>query len=143
MSLIKDIKDDLSSLDLSPGSLRKFGIVVGSVFLLLSALFYYKNSRFSVISILFFTGLSLVISGFAFPVFLKWIYKIWMLIAFVLGWFVSRIILTALYFGVVTPISAAAKISGKKFLDVKFKDGKNSYWIKARSLQEKNYEKLF
>ncbi len=143
MSLIKDIRDDLKSLDLTARNLRKFGIVVGSVFLLLSIFFYYKTELLYILIVFFIFGGFLVICGFLSPLFLNKIYKIWMLFAFVIGWFVSRVILTVLYFGVVTPLSVAAKIAGKQFLDIKFKDGKNSYWLKVQSLKEKNYEKLF
>lgn len=143
MSLIKDIKDDLNSLDLTTRNLRKFGIVVGSVFLILSISFYYYIDSLYILIAFFIFGGFLVICGFLFPLILKKIYKIWMLFAFVIGWFVSRVILTVLYFGVVTPLSITAKISGKQFLDIKFKDGKNSYWIKVQSLKKKNYEKLF
>jgi hypothetical protein len=64
-------------------------------------------------------------------------------LAFALGWIVSRILITILFYMVVTPVSFIAKIFGKKFLDLKFRDSNNSYWIIRSSDSETDYRKMF
>ena len=54
--------------------------------------------------------------------------KIWMTIAIILGWIMTRVILSVLFFVIVTPISLIAKIAGKHFLDVKWDRSQQSYW---------------
>jgi hypothetical protein len=46
----------------------------------------------------------------------------------VLGFFVSRIILSIIFFGVITPIGLLMKLFGKDILDERIEKGKASYW---------------
>lgn len=139
MSWIKDVIHELNNLDLSVKSLRKFGITIGIVFILISVLFWDTvGVRFFFLS----AGIILFISGLLLPAGLKTIYKFWMGLAFALGWIVSRMILTLLFIFVMIPIGFIAKVFGKKFLDLKWKDGKKTYWIN-RSNREIDYEKMY
>jgi hypothetical protein len=45
------------------------------------------------------------ISGLFIPFFRKWIHKAWMGLAQIMGWFVSKILLTIIYFTLLTPIA--------------------------------------
>ncbi|KIX15639.1 hypothetical protein X474_03070 [Dethiosulfatarculus sandiegensis] len=65
--------------------------------------------------------------GLLLPRVLKPLYLVWMSLASVLGYFVSRIILTILYFLVITPIGLFMRLLGKDILDKKM-DSKQSYW---------------
>lgn len=141
MSWIKDVKNELASLDVSNKSLKKFGFVIGGFFLFLGLFFFWKGSYTNFRFILVLAGFTLFISGFLLPAKLKFIYKIWMGIAFALGWVVSRFILIILFYFVLTPIGFLAKLFNKEFLDIKFKDEKNSYWIEKK--KQTNYEKLY
>ena len=129
MSWTKDVKDELKALDISTKALRKFGLLVGGIFLLIGIWIYYSSQSF--IGIIFISvGALLLIFGLLFPNSLSGVYKIWMGLAFALGWIMSRVLLIILFYGVITTIGFIARIFGKKFIDLKFKDGKNSYWIK-------------
>lgn len=64
---------------------------------------------------------------------LKGIYRVWMGFAFVMGWFVSRIVLAIFFFLIITPVAMIARIVGKKFLHTEFKTGQSSYWIAKKS----------
>ena len=56
--------------------------------------------------------------------------KIWMGIAVVLGYFVSRIILGLFFFGVFTTVRALNRFIGKPLLDTVWdKTARDSYWI--------------
>jgi hypothetical protein len=68
-----------------------------------------------------------------------------MTLAVLLGWLMTRIILTILFYLVVTPIGLLAKLSGKDFLNRKFNREAQSYWIprKATTTDKRNYENQF
>lgn len=116
---IKNIKSDKSEC-------RKFGYTVGSVLILIAAilLFYDKSSSwyFGII------GLLLLAAGLIYPVILKPAQKIWMTLAVILGFIMSRVILILLFYLVVTPLGLAAKLLGKDFLDEKIQKERESYW---------------
>ena len=139
MSLIEEIKNIKSSKK----DLRKFGITVGSVLVVLAIVFYFLDRSYFI----YFgaAGLVLIIMGFISPVILKPLNKVWMGLAVVLGWLSSRIILLVVFYLVLTPISLIAKISGKKFLDLKYNSEKDSYWIKREIIKpdRSSYEKQY
>ena len=139
MSLIEEIKNIKSSKK----DLRKFGITVGSVLVVLAIVFYFLDRSYFI----YFgaAGLVLIIMGFISPVILKPLNKVWMGLAIVLGWLSSRIILIIVFYLVLTPISLIAKISGKKFLDLKYNSEKDSYWIKREIIKpdRSSYEKQY
>ncbi len=142
MSWIKDVAHELKSLDISRKNLIKFGMLIGGVFLLLSLFFMYKQILVNLRIALLIIGAYLFIGGIIFPEKLKTTYKIWMGFAFALGWIVSRFILTILFIFVMTPIGIIAKIFGKNFLDLKWKDSKTSYWI-VKEHKHIDYEKMY
>jgi hypothetical protein len=141
MSWIKDVKEELSALEISKKILRKFGLLVGGIFLLLGVwMFYQAHSITGLIFLIL--GALLFIFGFLLPNFLSGVYKVWMGLAFALGWVVSRVLLIILFYIGITSISFIARIFGKKFLDVKFKDGKESYWV-LRGDSKVDYSKMY
>ena len=64
--------------------------------------------------------------------FLKLLYRGWMKLAHVLGWVNTRIILSLVYFLIVTPLALIFKVIGKDPMCRKF-DEQDSYWIKRKS----------
>lgn len=139
MNIIEEIKNIKSTKK----DLRKFGITIGTALIVLTVVLYFLDKSYY----LYFgaAGLLLIIAGFLFPVILKPLNIIWMGFAIILGWFSSRIILTIVFYFVLTPISFIAKISGKKFLDLKYKTNENSYWIKREIIKpdRSSYEKQY
>ena len=139
MNIIEEIKNIKSTKK----DLRKFGITIGTALIVLTVVLYFLDKSYY----LYFgaAGLLLIIAGFLFPLILKPLNKIWMGFAIILGWFSSRIILTIVFYFVLTPISFIAKISGKKFLDLKYKTNENSYWIKREIIKpdRSSYEKQY
>src|SRR3990172_4960778 len=118
---IKNIREEKSHL-------RKFGLSVGAVLTLIGvALFLSGKSSF-----LYFgaAGLSLILLGLVLPQLLKPLNKIWMTLAIILGWFMSRLILTILFYLILTPTGFILKIMGKDFLKLRINKNVNSYWEK-------------
>jgi hypothetical protein len=88
-------------------------------------------------------ALLLLAAAFA-PSLLRYIYRPWIALAFAMSWLVTRVILTLLFFLVVTPIGLLQRLCGKGALEFRFKSGETSYW-QSRSTHPApaDYEKQF
>ena len=136
-------KEEFKHIKETKKDLRKFGLTVGGVLLIIAALLFYFEKP----SAIYFAviGGMLFISGMAIPQLLKPFNKIWMGLAIVLGFFMSRLILTVLFYLVLTPISLIARIVGKKFMILKYDKSVQTYWEKRTIIHKKqiDYERQF
>ena len=83
------------------------------------------------------------VPGLFFPRLLKPIFVGWMILAFPIGWLVSRIILMLLYFGVFAPVGFVLRILGHDPLRLK-KPEVESYWEeKTQQTSLRRYLKQF
>lgn len=130
---IKNIKSDKREL-------RKFGITVGAMLVLIGFAFQLFANNYNVYMVVGTIGALLVLSGIIFPKILLPIHKVWMTLAVILGFVMTRVILSILFYLVVTPIGFIAKIFGKDFLNLKIEKNKNSYWQKR---DDEEYQKIF
>src|SRR3954465_2227900 len=96
------INDEYQKLDRSSRALRRFGFTVGFVILFLGAvlLWRHRGAGWPLISI----GTVLVLAAGLAPLTLKWVHGPWMIVSLALGWMVTRILLTMVFFFVVAPI---------------------------------------
>ena len=133
---IKNIKEDNSTL-------RKFGLTVGTVLFVAGIVLYLtgKSSSFVIGGI----GVLLILFGLILPTLLKPLNKIWMILAVILGWFMSRLILFILFYIVITPIGFFLKLMGKDFLNRKIDNNSQTYWeTREKKITEKiDYERQF
>jgi hypothetical protein len=65
------------------------------------------------------------------PAAIRPLYTAWMVVAFPIGWTVSRIILGAAFFGVVTPMAVAFRAAGRDQLRLRRRT-ETSYWLPKR-----------
>jgi hypothetical protein len=137
------IHADLKKLRTSAGDLRKFGLTVGGVFILLGVLLLLRH-RSSYLSFLC-AGALLMASAVIWPRALKYVYIAWMALAFTLGFIMSNVILTLFFFLFVTPIGLLARLFQKDFLARKWDKRAASYWIQCgREMKTaKSYERQF
>lgn len=142
MSWIKDVKQELHDLEISKKILRKFGLLVGGIFLLIGYWIYHSYQS-PIFIIVLTVGASLITSGLLFPNILSGVYKIWMGLAFALGWLMSRVLLLILFYLVLTPISLIAKLVGKSFLDRNFSNKRDSYWVIRDTSKKVDYTKMY
>lgn len=145
MSLIKEIHTGISVLSFDRRSLRSFAwVMTAALFLLGTVLYFFGEVRERAV---WFIGASLLflLCGMAFPSVLKPIYKVWMLLALVLGWLMSRVLLTLVFFFLFTPISLIFKLISKDPLNRKIDRDKSSYWMPRTDFpkDKSSYEKLF
>lgn len=133
MSLIKEIKN----IESGTKQLKDFGRVMAVAFLVFAIIAFTKHKAVRadllVISLLF--G---ILSCFAlgrkvlFP-----LQKVWMAFACVMGFIMSRILLSLLYFIILTPIALIGRFLNKEFLQEKIDKNCDSYWIKRKTAYEK------
>ena len=140
---MKMILEEIKNIKESKKDLRKFGLTVGIVFLAIAAfLFWKEKGSYLALGIV---GGFLVIAGLFLPIILKPLNKIWMTLAILMGWVMTRVILTILFFTVLTPLGFIAKLFGKDFLDLKLDKEQNSYWEirEKKEIKPIDYEKQF
>ena len=120
------IREELKQLDTNARALRKFGWVVGGVFLLLGGWFLFRHKPVGP----YFAGAGglLVALGAVIPQALRHVYLGWMALAFTLGFIVTTVVLTLFFFLVVTPVGLIARCLGKDFLSQKLDPRSKSYW---------------
>ena len=137
------IHADLEKLKTGPRDLRKFGLTVGGVFVLIGALFLFRHRA----SYPFFLGLGAVLMTFGaiWPRALKYVYIAWMALAFTLGFVMSNVILTLFFFLFVTPIGMLARLVGKDFLARRWDKNATSYWLPCPRVTKtaQSYERQF
>lgn len=137
------IKQEIDNIKGTPQELKKFGITIGTVLILISIYLFFKQKEgaYWLLGI----GSFLILSGMLFSTVLRPINKVWMILAVLMGWVMTRVILSILFFLVLTPIGIIAKISGKKFLSLNRNKNVNSYWEKRKETKflPENYERQF
>jgi len=136
--------EEIKNIKSSKQDLRKFGFTVGIVLIVLGGILWWRGREFYVYVLV--VGGLLSFFGWVWPVVLKPIQKVWMTLAVVLGWFMTRVILSVLFYLVFVPIGRIARLFGKDFLDLKLNSSAESYWIGKDTQQEKSkeaYEKQF
>ena len=68
-----------------------------------------------------------------------------MTLAVIMGWIMTRVILSVVYFLVLTPIGLVARLTGQRFLGGPVEPEKTSYWRPRRDHppQREHYEKQY
>jgi hypothetical protein len=138
------IREELRQLPTTPRDLRKFGLVVGGVFLLLGLWFLLRHKP--VWPYLLSPGVLLTVFGLLAPRALRPVYLGWMAMAFALGLVVSTVLLTLFFFLVITPVSLMARLFGKDFLSLRLNPASTSYWLpreRRAPRQVADYERQF
>jgi hypothetical protein len=140
--MFSEIKIKVDSLKFSEKELRKVGIEYFLIFSVI-ALFMLRKTNpnagvFAAIAAIF------LFLGLFSPLSLKGIYKTLMFFAFILGTITTKIILTIVFFIVVTPLGLFLRLCKKDLLDEKIEKRKESYWKKIElNLDKSRYLKQF
>ena len=109
---------------------KNFGIVFFIVFLIIALwpLLYEKEIRYwsIVLSIIFF------ILGILNAKILTPLNKVWFKFGVLLGAIISPVVLSLIFYLIITPITFILRIFGKDVLSLKYKNS-NSYWLKKET----------
>jgi len=107
---------------------RKFGITMGIFFGLIAGFLFWRG-KVSAEYFAYVAGFFMV-AGLVLPMLLKPVYIGWMAFATVLGFVMSRVILTVLFTLVFTPAGLVMRVLGKDPLSQKIDPEASSYWIR-------------
>ena len=134
--------DEIKNIKTSNKDIRSFAITFAVILFFTSAiLFYYDKLIYKEI---FYSGAIFILLGLIAPILLKPIYLLWMVFAVVLGWFMTRVILSVVFYFIMTPIGLITRLLGEDFLGLKINKSA-SYWNHRESSNELNqdYSKQF
>ena len=122
---------------------KKFGKTMFYAFLIFGGLLIWKGKALGYYSF----GLSFLFLLFSWlaPTILIPIERGWMKVGYALGWVNTRILLTILFFVILTPIRFFLWLLRKDLLDQKIDRSKSSYWILREFgvIDPKRYERLY
>lgn len=109
---------------------RSFGLLFGAVFVLLAAYGWFFKSWSSVVELsLLGVALAFVLLGFVAPKILSPLNWLWFQLGQLLGKIVSPIVLGAIFFLLLTPVSLVTRLFGRDELCLKRKASQTSYWL--------------
>lgn len=137
------LKEEIKHIDSSDPAVKKTGLTVGVVLILISLLLWYLGNTL----FMYFSsagGLFIILALIAVRI-LKPFHILWISFSLTMGFVMSRVILTLLFYLVLTPVGWIAKMVGKKFMPLKFDKNASSYWEKRSEVpkQQIDYERQF
>lgn len=137
------IIEEIRNIKSGKSQLRQFGVTVAVVLCLLGIWVLWKKKDGQLYFFIFSSAFLFL--GLIAPFVLKPIHKVWMSLALLIGWVMTRVILTVLFYVVVTPIGLLARLSGKDFLGIRLDKDTNSYWIPRQTVKfdKRGYENQF
>jgi hypothetical protein len=137
------LREELKHIKSDRKELGKFGLTVGIALVIFGGIVFWSGKSYY--WYLIFTGLGLMAAGLLSPAILKPLQKVWMAAAITIGWFMSRVIIVVIFYLVLTPIAFIARLSGKRFLELKWDKSQPTYWnYRKVGISDKNrYEKQF
>ena len=122
---------------------QRFAFGLAVILVLIILIRYIFIDAFS--SYLLVAAFLIFIAGLLFPVLIKPIYVLFFYLSLVLGWISTRIILTVIFYLLITPIGLLARLFGKKFIEIGIDKKVPSYWISKiiREMDREAYNKQF
>ena len=141
--IVSEIINDIKAIDTSPRKIRDFGITFFVILALIGGALLYKGHGHGYL--LIGLGVLFLVAGLWVKSSLRALYKVWMGLAVVIGFFMSRIVLCVLFYVVLTPLGLVMRAFGKDLLNERWDHEAKSYWIRKESqpFDKKRYEKLF
>jgi hypothetical protein len=146
MNIIQEIKEEMRAAYRDP-STRDLN-VLALLFLVIPALIgayqlFLKGSSSGYVWMA--AGLVLCLCRLIPPLF-RAIYRVWLNFSVILGYFISRILLTIIFFVVIMPTGLLMRLFGKDPMDRKLDPAASSYWQKREPQEDASiarYERQF
>jgi len=140
MSILAEIK----AIQSSPKELRKFGVTFAVVCAVVTGFLLYKNHPAAMYYL--GAGVAFLFLALLLPLALKPLQICWMALAVVMGWVMTRVILSILFFIVITSMRCIGMVFRYRFLELKADPSATTYWIPRKSQPPRtveNYERQF
>jgi len=109
------------------GTDKSFGVVFSVAFLLISIAGFWNNTNWYMHTIL--ASLIFVILSFIKPVILRPLNFVWFKIGLLLHSIINPIIMSILFFIVITPFALIMRLFGKSPININYDNSAKSYWI--------------
>jgi len=107
---------------------RNFGLVVGAVFLAIGLLRFYLRDFQQVPYILWSLGGALVLLGAVAPPLLKPVFVLWIKLALVLNWIMTRVMLAVTFYLILSPAAILYRLFSGDPLKRALNPGEGTYW---------------
>ncbi|MDO8602981.1 MAG: SxtJ family membrane protein [Candidatus Omnitrophota bacterium] len=122
--------------------LRKFGFNIGLGLNILGCIMFYRRREHFIW--LAAIGSAALVSAVLYPKALKPLKKFLDKLIFIIGWLMSAISMSIVFYLIFTPIAILLRIIGKDLLNEKMDKKAASYWIKRKAsiFSEKSYEQM-
>jgi len=118
--------DSIKNLKPKSKDLRIFSLILLTILFVLIFFSYSKQNPFFIK--VCFLGSMIVMIGIIKPKLIEPIYFVWMLLGTMMGWILSRIWLSAIYFIIISPISLIMKLLNKTYIKTRLDKNVNTYW---------------
>ena len=119
-----------------------FGFFFSAVFFMFAGYFFYKET--------FIVAQNLVIVGLVFFVItlikadlLLPLNKLWMRFGYLLGMIISPIVMSLIFFGLITPYGFVMRVAGRDELRLKQNKKESKWIIRSQSLPQTDFKKQF
>ena len=120
----------------SDRELRWFGVLIALFFCLIGTLVYWRLGAERVAIGLGAFGLFIALVYYSVPTLRRPVYMAWMTAVSPLGWLISRVLLAATFFLIVTPAALVMRIFGRDKLDRRLDKSAASYWVEREATPE-------
>ena len=119
---------EIRNIRASKNDLRRFGVILALALAAVVAIVWWRSDRFW--AWLLAVSVILAVTGLLIPAVLRPLHRLWMAMAILLGWLTTRILLTAVFFLILTPIGLLASVAGRDPLRRRGVGDVTTYWIK-------------
>ncbi len=123
--------------------IRAFGLAMAVFLSIIGTIAWYKGREYYFY--LYYTALGFLAVSLVAPVVLKPLFWVWMKIAYGLGWFNTRLLLSLVFFLIFTPVGVILRLLRKDLIDQRFRKQVESYWDQRQEAEfdKGSYERQF
>ena len=115
----------------STRTLRQFGALFLIVFTVTAGLRVWRGDMGALTIAIAATGVAVGLVGLVRPNAIRYVYTGWMIAAFPIGWTISRVIVTLLFYVVFTPFALLFRLLGRDALRLRSRTP-TTYWIETK-----------
>ncbi|MCX8066199.1 MAG: SxtJ family membrane protein [Candidatus Hydrogenedentes bacterium] len=120
---------------------RKFGLLIGSIFLVLGTIRFALHGFCLSAQILGGIGIVLILLGLIFPPALMPLFFLWLKIAEALNWVITKLLLLMVFYLILTPTGILYRVFKGDPLNRKWEPDRQSYWEEV-DVQPKNIDEF-